>query len=457
MTLKLYNTMSRKKQVFKPLKEKEVGLYTCGPTVYWFAHVGNFRAYIFADTLKRVLEFNGYKVNHVINVTDVGHLTSDADEGEDKLERAASKEGKTAEEISHFYFEAFHQDFEKLQLEEPSKWVWATKHISEQIKMIEILEEKGYTYKTSDGIYFDSSKFNDYGKLSKKNIKELQGGKRINLGEKKNKTDFALWKFSEEPGKRQQEWESPWGLGFPGWHIECSAMSSKYLGKQFDIHTGGEDHIPVHHENEIAQSECAFGVHPWVNYWMHNAFLQIPGGKMSKSSGKIQTISQLEEKGFSAFDYKYFIYSAHYRKPLTWTMEGLESAKKGLNKLRKQISEIKDDGKKNEKVLEDFKKAINDDLNMPNALAILHKLVSDENAEGKYQTIKEMDKVFALDLFNYEEKKIEVPLKIKELAEKRIKAREEKNWKESDRLRDEITDNGYEIIDTKEGYEINKK
>ena len=457
MTLKLYNTMSRKKEVFKPIDEKKVGLYTCGPTVYWFAHVGNFRAYIFADTLKRVLEYNGYKANHIINVTDVGHLTSDADEGEDKLEKAASKEGKTAEEISHFYFDAFHKDFEKLGLEEPNTWSWATKHIQEQIEMVKILEEKGYTYRTSDGIYFDSSKFEDYGKLSKKNIEELKGGSRIKLGEKKNKTDFALWKFSEEPGKRQQEWDSPWGLGFPGWHIECSAMSSKYLGKQFDIHTGGEDHIPVHHENEIAQSECAFGVHPWVNYWMHNAFLQVPGGKMSKSSGKIQTISQLEQQGFSALDYKYFIYSAHYRKPLTWTMEGLESAKKGLNKLKKQISEIKDDKKENKSVLEEFEKAINDDLNIPQALAVLHKFVSDEKAEGKYQTIKKMDKVFGLDLFDYKEEKVEFPSEIKELAEKRLKARENKNWAESDKLRDEIAEKGYEILDTKEGYQINKK
>lgn len=456
MTLKLYNTMSRKKEVFKPINDKTVGLYTCGPTVYWFAHVGNFRAYIFADTLRRILEYNGYKVNHVINVTDVGHLTSDEDEGEDKLENAASKEGKTAREISHYYFDAFHKDFKKLGLEEPNTWSWATKHISEQIEMVKLLEEKGYTYKTSDGIYFDSSKFKDYGKLSRKNIKELQGGKRIHLGEKKNKTDFALWKFSDKPGERQQEWNSPWGLGFPGWHIECSAMSSKYLGKQFDIHTGGEDHIPVHHENEIAQSECAFGVHPWVNYWMHNAFLQIPGGKMSKSSGKIQTISQLEERGFSALDYKYFIYSAHYRKPLTWTRIGLESAKKGLNKLKKEISEIKDDIKINEEYLKDFEAVINDDLNIPKALAILHKLVSDNKAEGKYQTIKEMDKVFALDLFNYIEEKIEVPIRIKELAEKRLKARQEKNWEESDKLRNEISDKGYEILDTKEGYQIRR-
>jgi cysteinyl-tRNA synthetase len=323
--------------------------------------------------------------------------------------------------------------------------------------MIKLLEEKGYTYKTSDGIYFDSSKFKDYGKLSRKNIEELQGGCRIRLGEKKHKTDFALWKFSEEPGKRQQEWDSPWGLGFPGWHLECSAMSTKYLGKQFDIHTGGEDHIPIHHENEIAQSECALGVHPWVNYWMHNAFLQIPGGKMSKSSGNIQTISQLEEQGFSPLDYKYFIYSAHYRKPLTWSMKGLESAKKGLNKLRKQISEMKDDEKENKSYLKEFEEAINDDLNLPNALAVLHKLVSDNSAKGKFQTIKKMDEVFALDLFNYEVEKIEIPEEIKKLAEKRLNARGEKDWAESDKLRNEISKKGYEILDTKEGYEIKKK
>jgi cysteinyl-tRNA synthetase len=249
MTLRLYNTLTRKKQIFKPIKENEVGMYTCGPTVYWYQHIGNLRSYIFSDILKKVLTYNGFKVKHVMNVTDVGHLTSDADEGEDKMEKAAKKEGKTAKEIAEFYWDLFRKDFRKLNIKEPDIWCKATEYIKEQIELIKILEEKGFTYKTGDGIYFDTSKLKDYGKLARLKIESLKGGKRISLGEKKNKTDFALWKFSEKPGMRQQEWnpkdyEADWPVGFPGWHIECSAMSSEYLGEQFDIHTGGEDQIP---------------------------------------------------------------------------------------------------------------------------------------------------------------------------------------------------------------------
>lgn len=453
MTLKLYNTLTRKKEEFVPIKKGEVGMYTCGPTVYWYAHVGNLRAYIFSDTLSRVLKFNGLKVNRVINVTDVGHLTSDSDSGDDKLEAAAAKEGKTAQEISHFYFDAFLKDYKKLNLEEPTTWSWATEHIPEQIDLIKLLEEKGYTYKTTDGIYFDTSKFEAYGKLSKKVIEDLEGGKRINLGEKKNKTDFALWKFSGDE-KRQQEWESPWGIGFPGWHLECSAMGAKYLGKHFDIHTGGEDHIPIHHENEIAQSECGYGEKS-VNYWVHNGFLILPDGKMSKSKGTIKTISEFEEDGFTPLAYKYFTYSAIYRRPLTWTLEGLEQAQIGLKRLKKQIQELEDDSIINENYLEDFTSAINDDLNMPNALAVLHKLLSDNEADGKYQTIKKMDEVFGLRLFE-EEDKVEVPTDIQNLAEERQRARENKDWEKSDELRDELKELGWNIKDTKDGFDLER-
>ncbi len=446
--------MTRKKEEFKPIRDGEVGIYSCGPTVYWFAHVGNLRAYIFSDTLSRVLKFNDYKVNKVINVTDVGHLTSDSDSGDDKMEKAAAKEGKTASEISHFYFDAFLKDFKKLNIEEPATWSWATEHIPEQIELVKLLEEKGYIYKTSDGIYFDTSKFPDYGKLSKKNIEELQAGKRIDIGEKKNKTDFALWKFSENPGERQQEWDSPWGVGFPGWHIECSAMSAKYLGKQFDIHTGGEDHIPVHHENEIAQSECGYGVHPSVNYWMHNGFLFTPAGKMSKSTGKMETISQLEEDGYDPLAYKYFTYSALYRKPLTWSIEGLENAQKGLRRLKRQVAEIKDDGEINEEYIKKFTNHINDDLNIPRAVAVLHKLLADNDAKGKYQTVQKMDEVLALKLF--EQGTMETPKDIQKLAEKRQKAREDKDWAKSDELRDELKDKSWNIKDSKEGYILEK-
>ena len=293
MVLKLFNTLGRKKQTFKPIG-KEVGMYSCGPTVYLYQHIGNLRSYIFADILKRVLLYNEFKVKHVINITDVGHLTSDADEGEDKIEKAAAREGKKAEDIANYYFKIFEEDLNKLNIISPDVWCKATEHIKEQIELIKKLEKRGYTYKTSDGIYFNTSKFKNYGKLALLNSEGLEAGKRISVGEKKNKTDFALWKFSEKPGKRQQEWNSPWGIGFPGWHIECSAMSSKYLGEQFDIHMGGEDHIPIHHTNEIAQSECAFGKKPWVNFWMHGAFLTSKGEKVSKSKGGLFTISELK-------------------------------------------------------------------------------------------------------------------------------------------------------------------
>jgi len=453
--MKLYNTLTRKKEEFVPLKEGKVGMYSCGPTVYWYAHVGNFRSYVFADVLKRVLMYNGFDVKHVINVTDVGHLTSDADGGEDKVESEAKKEGKTAKEISHFYFNAFQKDFEKLNLVEPFKWTWAGEHIKEQVDMIKVLEKKGYTYETDDGVYFDSSKFADYGKLSNKKVEGLEEGKRIAMGGKKNKTDFALWKFSGTPGERQQEWESPWGLGFPGWHIECSAMSSKYLGKQFDIHTGGEDNMPIHHENEIAQSECAFGKVPWVRTWMHGAFLNIKGGKkMSKSAGKIKTISELEEEGVPPLAYRYFTYSAKYRKPLVWSDEAVKGAIDSYKRLKNIIGRIENKRGTNKKYLKEFKERIDDDLDMPGALAVLWKLVRDEKAEGKIGTIKKMDQVFGLDLLK--EDIVDVPEDVKKIADERAVARKDGDFKKSDLLRDKLKGLGWIVKDSKEGYDLEK-
>jgi cysteinyl-tRNA synthetase len=452
--LKLYNTLTRKKENFKPLKG-EVGIYTCGPTVYWFAHVGNFRSYVFSDILKRVLLYNGFKVKHIINVTDVGHLTSDGDEGEDKLEKAAAKEGKNAKEISKYYLNAFLKDFGKLNLMGADVWPKATEHIKEQIDLIKRLEKRGYTYETSDGIYFDSSKFKKYGKLSRKNLEELEGGKRISLGEKKKKTDFALWKFSGEPGERQQEWKSPWGLGFPGWHIECSAMSSKYLGKQFDIHTGGEDHISVHHENEIAQSECGFEVSPWVKYWMHGAFLTLKGGKMSKSSGNIKTISQLEEGGINPLAYKYFTYSAHYRKPLTWSEDAVDAAMNGYKRLKNIVGMLNNDKGENNEYLKKFEKKINNDLDMPGAISILWEMLRDKDAKGKLETVRKMDEIFGLKLLEGDDTKI--PVKIKKLADERQNSRKEKDWNRSDELRGELEKEGWIVKDTKEGYQLEKK
>src|SRR4030042_227264 len=336
MALKLYNTLTRKKEEFKPIKKWQVGIYSCGPTVYWYQHIGNLRTYIFADVLKRVLKYNNYKVKQVMNITDVGHLTSDSDEGEDKIEKAAAKEGKTAEEIANYYWEIFRQDFKKLNIFEPNIWCKASEHIKEQIELIKKIEKKGFIYKTKDGIYFDTSKLKDYGKLAKLKIENLQAGKRVAIGEKKNKTDFALWKFSEKPGERQQEWKSPWGIGFPGWHIECSAMSMKYFGETIDIHTGGEDHIPIHHTNEIAQSESATGK-KFVNYWLHGAFLKLAGEKMSKSKGGLYTVSELEKQNFLPLVYRYLCLTAHYKTQLEFSLETLKNAQNSYDRLKNII------------------------------------------------------------------------------------------------------------------------
>ncbi len=452
--LKVYNTLSRKKEIFKPVKKGEIGMYVCGPTVYWYQHIGNLRTYIFSDTLKRALQFEGYKVKHVMNVTDVGHLTSDADEGEDKVETAAKKEGRTAKEIANFYLNVFKEDLKKLNILEPSVWCRATEHIKEQIELIKTLEKKGFAYKTSDGIYFDTSKVKDYGKLARLKKEGLQAGKRVDLKEKKNITDFALWKFSAEPGKRQQEWPSPWNIaGFPGWHIECSAMSMKYLGKNFDIHTGGIDHIPVHHTNEIAQSEAATGK-KFVNYWLHGAFLEYKGEKISKSTGGLFTVSELEEKGFLPLAYRYLVLTGHYRSPLEFSLESLESAQNSYKRLKNIIAELKNDGKINNGYLKKFKAAIENDLDMPNALAALWGLLRDEKAEGKICTIKEMDKIFGLDLLKKET--VSVPAEVQKLVEEREKARTEKNWKLADEIRKKIIEKGYSIDDSAQGAKIKK-
>jgi len=454
MQLKLYNTLTRKKEIFKPIKKDFVGMYVCGPTVYWYQHIGNLSMYISWDVLRRTLKFDKYNVKEVMNITDVGHLTSDADTGEDKIEKAVKREGKTAKEISNYYWKIFKEDFKKLNISEPDIWARATEHIKEQIELIKTLEEKGFTYKTSDGIYFDTGKLKDYGKLARLNIKELKAGKRIDLGEKKNKTDFALWKFSEKPGVRQQEWNSPWGVGFPGWHIECSAMSSKYLGKQFDIHTGGQEHIPIHHTNEIAQSEAAFEKKPWVKYWLHGAWLLFKGEKISKSKGGLYTISELQEKVFNPLEFRYLCLTTHYRKPLDFSLNKLESAQNSYNRLKNIISEIADDKKINKKYLQEFETAMNDDLNTPKALQVLWNLVRDTKTEGKIQTIKKIDEIFGLDLLKKE--KTEIPREIKKLVKERENARNEKNWKKADELREKIKNLGYAVDDTEGGARVRK-
>jgi len=435
-------------------------MYCCGPTVYNYAHIGNLRSYIFEDILKRTLLFNNLTVKHVVNITDVGHLTSDADGGEDKMLIAMKREGKSAYDIAEFYTKAFQKDIRKLNIIPPNIWCKATEHLKEQINLVKILEKKGLTYRTSEGVYFDTSKIKDYGKLACLNKAELQGGKRIDLGEKKNKTDFALWKFSPKDKQREMEWASPWGPGFPGWHIECSAMSMKYLGAQFDIHCGGIDHIPIHHTNEIAQSESATDKKPWVKYWLHNEFLLLASGdKMAKSGQNFLTLSTLEEKGFHPWDYRYFCLSAVYRTPLMFSYEALQGAKMARKKINEKVLVLKSSGlgKINKTYLGRFTKAMNDDLNTPQALAILHNLLKDSKVKDydKYSTIIKFDEIIGIGLKDI--KKDKIPSAIMKLAGERQLARESKDWSASDRLRDEINSLGYSIADTKEGYELAKK
>jgi len=469
--LKLYNTLTRKKEDFKPISGNNVGIYSCGPTVYSYQHIGNLRSYLDWDILKRVLKFDKYNVKHVINVTDVGHLTSDADTGEDKIERAAKKEKKKASEITDYYFKVFKKDFKKLNVLEPDFWPKATLHIKEQIELIKTLEKKGYTYKTSDGIYFDTSKLKDYGKLARLKKEKLKTGCRVKLGEKKHNTDFALWKFSEEPGVRQQEWESPWGIGYPGWHLECSAMSSKYLGKQFEIHTGGQEHISVHHTNEIAQSETAFGKKPWVKYWLHAAWLLFKGEKVSKSKGGLYTLSELEKKGFNSLEFRYLCLTTHYRKPLNFSIEKLKSAQTSYQRLKNIIAETKENKNghhrrtpknfsekflqgANKKYLKEFEEAINNDLNMPGALQVLWKLLRDKKAKGKLATVKKIDEVLGLDLLK--EEKIKMSKEVEKLVQKRDNARKKNNWEEADEIRAKIKKLGYVVDDTKKGSFVKK-
>jgi cysteinyl-tRNA synthetase len=462
MEIKLFNTLTRKKEEFKPLKKGEVGMYSCGPTVYWYQHIGNLRTYVFSDILRRVLEFNGYKVKQVINVTDVGHLTSDEDEGEDKMEKAASKEGKSAKEIADFYFKIFREDFKKLNILEPWKWPRASEHIKEQVELIKKLEKKGFTYKTSDGIYFDSSKFKDYGKLGRINVKGLEKGKRIAFGDKKSKTDFALWKFSEEPGKRQQEWDSPWGLGFPGWHLECSAMSMKYLGETFDLHTGGEDHVQVHHTNEIAQSECATGK-KFVNYWLHGAFLLNKGEKVSKSKGGLFTISELEEKSYNPLSFRYLCLLTHYRKSLNFSLENLDAAQNALERMKRKILEMKKEKHKGNDLTEEYEtkflEAINDDLNMPRALQVFWGAIDDFDFSPvkKLKLLEKFDLVLGFGIKDFREERVEIPDEVMELIEEREKLRAAKLWAEADLMRERIKEKGFLVEDKADGVKVTRE
>ena len=465
MSIKLYNTLTKQKENFVPLNGNEVRIYSCGPTVYSYAHIGNFRTYVFVDNLRRVLEFNGYKLKHVMNITDVGHLESDADEGEDKMEKAAKKENKSPYEIAKFYTEAFFADMKKLNIEMPEIIAKATDHIPDMLEFAKEIVKNGYGYETSTAIYFDVSKLDKYPVLSNRNIEEQIAGARVDVDpEKRNPYDFAIW--IKAPENHIMKWDSPWGLSYPGWHLECSAMSRKYLGEVFDIHTGGVDHIPTHHENEIAQSKGAFGKIP-AKVWMHVEFLQVNGGKMSKSLGNVYTITQLEEKGIEPLAYKLFCYTAHYRTKLNFTFEGAISSQKALNRLRENYIKHKN-GNDNvddsiiEEYREKFLEAINDDLNMPLAMGIVWEIVKNENKTEKIANLLiEFDKVLGLDLIHAEQyldkqNNVDIPKEILDLIEQRKKAREEKNWALSDKIRDEIKERGYIVKDTKEGMTLEK-
>jgi len=441
--LKLFNTLERKKQTFKPIKKGEVGIYSCGPTVYNYAHIGNLRTYIFNDILKRALEFLGYKVRHVMNLTDV----------DDKTIKGSMKEHVSLKEFTEKYTKIFFKDTDELNIIRPNYVIKATDSIVDMVKIIKLLLKKKYAYKTDDGIYFSIKKFKNYGKLAQLNkIKETKSRVSNDEYDKDNAHDFALWKFhAKEDG--DVFWNTEIGKGRPGWHIECSAMSSKILGQPFDIHTGAIDLIFPHHTNEIAQSEAAFEK-KFVNYWLHAGFLTMKEGKMSKSLGNVFYLKDLEQKGFSPLDYRYMCLTTHYRAPLAFSVENLEAAKNSRKRLKNLISKIKDDKKTNEKAISKFKEALENDLDMPKALAILWTLIRDESAAGKINAIKEMDKVLGLKLL--EKDKVHIPEEIKELAKERQEARKKKDWKKSDELRNTIKHKGYIIEDTQEGYKISK-
>lgn len=462
MSFYLYNTMTRNKEEFIPANKNKVGMYTCGPTVYNYAHIGNLRTYIFEDALKKSLEYVGYKVKHVMNVTDVGHLQSDGDEGEDKMALGASREHKTVWEIAKFYEDAFFEDCKKLNVKRPTVVCRATEHIEDMIKFVQKLEERGYTYESNGNVYFEIDKFEDYTKLANLSIDELEAGSRIEIDpNKKNPLDFVLWFTNSKFSNQIMQWDSPWGRGFPGWHLECSTMSIKYLGENIDIHCGGIDHIPVHHTNEIAQSEAALG-HKWVNYWVHGEFLVLDGGKMSKSSGDFLTVSKLEEEGFSPLDYRYFCLQSKYRKQLVFSFESLKDAQNGYKALKKKIgtilTNIDETNNINKELIsgyqEKFKTQISDDLNIANAFTVLNEVIKDGELNNKEKAflIEDFDKVFSLNLMTIEKEAIEVDEKlINHLIEERNIARKEKNYKRSDEIRAQLLEMNIEVLDSKEG------
>ena len=460
MSIKFYNTLTRKEEEFKPINEKKIRMYSCGPTVYYFAHIGNLRAYLFMDNLRRVLKYNGYKLKHVMNITDVGHLVSDADEGEDKMLKAAKRENKDPFEIAEFYMNAFLKDIDSLNIDRPEIIARATEHIDVMEEYVKKIIENGYTYQTEDTVYFDTSKLKKYGILSNRNVEEQKAGARVEFDKnKKNISDFALW--IKAPENHIMKWDSFFGKSYPGWHLECSAMGYKYLGENFDIHTGGVDHIPIHHENEIAQSQGFSGKIP-ANYWMHVEFLQINGGKMSKSLNNLYTLKDLQEKGYEPLVYRMFNYTSNYRAQINFTFEAMDAAKVALNRLREGyikhgegLDDISDDEIKDYE--EKFLEAINDDLNMPIAMSVVWDVIKNPKKSKKMQELLlKFDEVLGLNIKEYKKQENILPDEIKDLVNKRNEARKEKNWSESDRIRDLLIEKGYIVKDSKEGTIVEK-
>ena len=478
--LHLYNTATRAVEPFEPL-HSPVGMYCCGPTVYNYAHIGNLRSYIFEDVLKRALTAFGFTVKHVVNITDVGHLTSDADSGDDKMEKGAAREGKSVWDIAKFYTDAFMRNIKDLNILPANVWPKATDHIADMIAMVSRIEQRGFTYKTGDGIYFDTTKFPEYANFARLDAESIMAGARVEMGDKRNPMDFALWKFSPKDAKRQMEWQSPWGMGFPGWHIECSAMSLKYLPQPLDIHCGGIDHVRVHHTNEIAQVEAATGK-PFVKHWLHGEFLVMDTGKMAKSAGNFITLDTLVEQGINPVAYRLFCFSAHYRSPLTFSWDGIKAAAQSLKNLKKLAADATEacapasvDEKMVDALLGGFWSAIAEDLNMPRAMAALYEVLRDQSAgkREKYVAVMQADAVLALDLFAPESegfvrevtgadgRKIRI-VAARQLANDRADeivrkvrdrraARAEKRFADADAVRNELKSANIEIKDLPDG------
>jgi cysteinyl-tRNA synthetase len=462
--LYLYNTATRKKEKFESISPEEVRLYTCGPTVYHYAHIGNLRTYVFEDLLVRTLKRAHYRVTHVMNITDVGHLVSDGDSGEDKMESGARRTGKSIWDIAKYYSDVFFSDLKKLNVLTPQIIPKATDHIPEMIELVQRLEQKGFVYRTNDGLYFDTAKFPTYKDFAKLDVENLEAGKRVSVGDKKSPTDFALWKFSPAGETRQMEWESPWGKGFPGWHIECSAMAMKYLGETFDVHCGGIDHIPVHHTNEIAQSEAATGKR-FANFWMHGEFINEDSGKMSKSKGEFLTLSVLERDGFDPMEYRFLLMQAHYRSSIKFSFEALKAAQSGYRGVLDRIRDWKNlpalQGEFTplmKQKLAAFESSLFDDLNFPEGLAVMFSVLKETalSNEQKKALLENFDESLGLRLFENSQKSLDIPSEVLELAKQREEARKKKDWAESDRIRIELQKFGFKILDSADGPKITK-